>query len=158
MTGWRLGYVFVQDPEGDLKQVWDSIQRMARVRLCVATPIQVAGVEALRGPQEHIRAMISELKRRRDFSLKRVNEIPGLTAVKPSGAFYLFPRIQLSAKWTDDKEFVIDLLRETGVIVVNGSGFDPTYGKDHFRAVFLPPEDVLSQAFAAVEEFMKRHV
>ena len=158
MTGWRLGYVFVQDPKGELKQVWDAIQRMARVRLCAATPIQVAGVEALRGPQEHVREMVSELRRRRDFSVKRVNEIPGLSAAKPSGAFYLFPRIQMNSKWKDDKEFVTGLLRETGVIVVNGSGFDPVYGTGHFRAVFLPPEDVLSRAFAAVEEFMKRYV
>ncbi len=158
MTGWRLGYLFLQDPEGELRQVWDAIQRMARVRLCAATPIQVAGVEALQGPQEHVRNMVSKLKDRRELSLKRVSEIPGLSATKPSGAFYIFPKIQLNSKWKDDKEFVTDLLRETGVIVVNGSGFDPTYGKEHFRAVFLPPEDVLNRAFAAIEEFMKRRV
>ncbi|MGA3405571.1 MAG: aminotransferase class I/II-fold pyridoxal phosphate-dependent enzyme [Candidatus Bathyarchaeia archaeon] len=157
MTGWRLGYVFVQDPESKLSEVWDAIQRMSRVRLCAATPVQIAGVEALRGPQEHVREMVSELKRRRDFSWKRVNEIPGLAAAKPAGAFYLFPRIQLNSKWKDDKEFVTDLLKETGVIVVNGSGFDPVYGKDHFRAVFLPPEAILGEAFSAIEEFMKRH-
>ena len=158
MTGWRLGYMFVQDPNDDVKQVWDAIQRMARVRLCPATPIQYAGVEALRGSQEHVGKMVSELRRRRDFSLKRVNEIPGLSASKPSGAFYLFPRIQLNSRWKDDKDFVTDLLRETGVIVVNGSGFDPIYGKDHFRAVFLAPEDVLSSGFDAVEQFMIRHL
>ena len=156
MTGWRLGYLFLQDHEGELRQVWDAIQRMARVRLCAATPIQVAGVEALQGPQEHVRSMVSKLKGRRALSLKRVSEIPGLSATKPSGAFYIFPKIQLNSKWKDDKEFVTDLLRETGVIVVNGSGFDPMYGKEHFRAVFLPPEDVLNRAFAAIEEFMKR--
>ena len=157
MTGWRLGYVFVQDPEGRLGDVWDAIQRMSRVRLCAATPIQIAGVEALRGPQEHIQEMVSELRKRRDFSLKRINEIPGLHAVKPPGAFYLFPKIQLSSEWKSDEEYVTHLLKETGVIVVNGSGFDPLYGKDHFRAVFLPPEEMLTEAFAAIEEFMKRH-
>jgi len=156
MTGWRLGYLFLQDPRDALKEVWDAVQRMARVRLCAATPTQFAGIEALRGPQEHIGAMVSELKRRRDLSLKRVNEIPGLSATKPPGAFYLFPRIPANSKWKDDKEFVTDLLRETGVIVVNGSGFDPDYGKGHFRAVFLPPEEMLNQAFDAVEEFMRR--
>ena len=158
MTGWRLGYVYVQDLQGDLKEVWDTIQRMARVRLCTATPIQFAGVEALRGSQEHVREMVSKLSKRRDFSLKRVNEIPGLNAARPSGAFYVFPRIQLNSKWKDDKEFVTELLRETGVIVVNGSGFDPAYGKEHFRAVFLAPEEMLSRAFDAVEEFMNRHL
>ena len=157
MTGWRLGYVFAQDSEGRLSEVWDAIQRMARVRLCAATPVQIAGVEALRGTQEHIREMVSELKRRRNFSWKRVNEIPGLSAAKPAGAFYLFPKIQLNSKWKDDKEFVTALLKETGVIVVNGSGFDPEYGKGHFRAVFLPPEAMLGEAFSAIEAFMKRH-
>jgi len=157
MTGWRLGYVFVQDPESKLGEVWDSIRRMSRVRLCAATPVQMAGVEALRGPQEHVSEMVSELKRRRDFAWKRVNKIPGLVATKPAGAFYLFPRIQLNSKWKDDKEFVTELLKETGVIVVNGSGFDPVYGKDHIRAVFLPSEAILGGAFSAIEEFMKRH-
>ena len=158
MTGWRLGYVFVQDPEDRLRDVWDAVQKMSRVRLCAATPIQIAGVEALRGPQVHIQEMVSELRKRRDFSLKRINEIPGLHAAKPTGAFYLFPRIQLSSEWTNDEEYVTHLLKETGVIVVNGSGFDPHYGKDHFRTVFLPPEGMLSEAFTAIEEFMKRHV
>jgi len=157
MTGWRLGYLFLQDPGGGLKEVWDAVQRMVRVRLCAATPTQFAGVEALRGPQEHIHAMVSELKRRRDLSLKRINEIAGFSTTKPAGAFYLFPRIPVNSKWKDDKEFVTDLLRETGVIVVNGSGFDPDYGKGHFRAVFLPPEEMLNQAFDAIEEFMRRH-
>ena len=157
MTGWRLGYLFMQDPQGGLKEVWDAVQRMVRVRLCAATPTQFAGVEALRGPQEHIHAMVSELKRRRDLSLKRINEIAGFSTTKPAGAFYLFPRIPVNSKWKDDKEFVTDLLRETGVIVVNGSGFDPDYGKGHFRAVFLPPEEMLNQAFDAIEEFMRRH-
>jgi len=157
MTGWRLGYVFVQDPEGRLSDVWDAIQRMSRVRLCAATPIQIAGVEALRGPQKHIREMVSELRKRRDFSLRRVNEIPGLHAAKPAGAFYLFPKIQLNSEWKTDEEFVTHLLRETGVIVVNGSGFDPLHGKDHFRAVFLPTEEMLTEAFAAIEGFMRKH-
>jgi alanine-synthesizing transaminase len=157
MTGWRLGYVFAQDPGDRLNEVWDAIQRMARVRLCAATPIQIAGIEALRGPQEHIREMVSELKRRRDFSWKRINEIPGLSATKPAGAFYLFPRIQLNSEWKDDKEFVTALLKETGVIVVNGSGFDPVYGKDHFRTVFLPSEATLGEALSAIEAFMKRY-
>jgi len=158
MTGWRLGYIFVQDPNDTLKEVWDAIQRMARVRLCSATPIQFAGVEALLGSQEHLSKMVSELRRRRDYSLKRVNEIPGLTASKPSGAFYIFPRIELNSRWKNDKDFVTELLRETGVIVVNGSGFDPFYGKDHFRAVFLPPEDLLARGFEAIEQFMMRHL
>jgi aspartate/methionine/tyrosine aminotransferase len=141
-----------------MKEVWEAVQRMSRIRLCANTPVQFAAIEALRGPQDHITAMVSELRKRRDLSWKRVNEIPGLVANKPAGAFYLFPRIKaIGARWRSDEEFASELLRETGVLVVHGSGFDPEFGKDHFRAVFLPAEDMLTQAFDAIEEFMKRH-
>jgi len=158
MTGWRLGYLYRQDPGDEMKDVWDAVQRISRVRLCVSTPIQLAGIEALRGPQGHINEMVSKLKRRRDLIWKRANEIPGLFATKPAGAFYLFPRInEIGHRWKSDYEFVTELLRETGVLVVHGSGFDPMYGKDHFRAVFLPDETILTEAFDAIEDFMKRH-
>jgi alanine-synthesizing transaminase len=157
MTGWRLGYLYLQDPGDEMKDVWDAVQRISRVRLCASTPIQFAGIEALRGPQGHINEMVSKLRRRRDLFWKRVNEIPGLFATKPAGAFYLFPRINaIGQRWKTDYEFATDLLKETGVLVVHGSGFDPTYGKDHFRAVFLPDETVLTEAFDAIEDFMKR--
>lgn len=157
MTGWRLGYLYLQDPEGSLANVWDGIQRLSRIRLCASTPAQVAAVEALRGPQDHIREMVSKLKRRRDFSLKKVNGIPGLSATEPKGAFYLFPRISgIGTRWKNDEEFVSELLKETGVLVVHGSGFDPTFGKDHFRSVFLPDEGMLDEAFNAIESFIKR--
>ena len=158
MTGWRLGYLYLQDPQGKLTDVWDGILRLARVRLCASTPAQVAAVEALRGPQDHVREMVSTLRRRRDLSLKRVNGIAGLSATKPEGAFYLFPKIDgIGSRWKSDDVFVSELLRETGVLVVHGSGFDPTYGKDHFRAVFLPEESMLNEGFDAIDDFIKRH-
>jgi len=158
MTGWRLGYLYLQDPGDEMKDVWDAVQRISRVRLCASTPIQFAGIEALRGPQGHINEMVSKLKRRRDLFWKRANEIPGLFAAKPAGAFYLFPRIKaIGQKWKNDYEFVTELLKETGVLVVHGSGFDPMYGKDHFRVVFLPDEAILTEAFDAIEDFMNRH-
>jgi alanine-synthesizing transaminase len=132
--------------------------RLSRVRLCASTPVQVAAVEALRGPQDHISEMVSRLKRRRDFSLKRLSQIDGLSAAKPNGAFYIFPKIkQIGATWSSDQEFVSELLKETGVLVVHGSGFDPMYGKNHFRMVFLPEESMLERALTAVDNFMKRH-
>jgi alanine-synthesizing transaminase len=159
MTGWRLGYLYLQDPDGRLAQVWDGIQRLSRVRVSASTPVQLAGVEALRGPQDHIRDMVEKLRQRRDYSLRRIREIPALSASEPKGAFYLFPKIEcIGTKWKSDEEFVTELLRETGVLVVHGSGFDSTYGKDHFRAVFLPDETMLGEAFDAIEDFMKRHL
>jgi alanine-synthesizing transaminase len=159
MTGWRLGYLYRQDPLDEMKDVWDAVQRISRVRLCAGTPTQFAGIEALRGSQSHITEMVSKLRRRRDLAWKKANGIPGLFATKPSGAFYLFPKIEgVDGAWKNDYDFVTSLLKETGVLVVHGSGFDETYGKDHFRAVFLPDETTLEQAFEAIEVFMKRHL
>jgi alanine-synthesizing transaminase len=158
MTGWRLGYIYLQDPQGRLADIWDGIMRLSRVRLSASTPAQFAAVEALRGPQDHISEMVSRLKKRRDLSLKRVSEIRGFSAAKPNGAFYIFPKIsQIGTTWRSDQEFVDELLKETGVLVVHGSGFDPTYGKNHFRMVFLPEESMLEKAFNAIDNFMKRH-
>lgn len=159
MTGWRLGYIYTQDPNGRLKNVWEAIEKMSRVRLCASTPAQYGGLAALTGPQGHITEMVSTLKRRRDFACKRLTEIPGLRATKPRGAFYVFPKVQLQGtEWKNDNEFVTELLEETGVLVVHGSGFDPVYGSGHFRSVFLPEESMLSEAFDAIEGFMKRHL
>ena len=156
MTGWRLGYMYFHDPEDRLNHISEGVKRLSRLRLCASTPVQLAGVEALRGPQNNVDEMVSALKKRRDLAWKRINEIPGLTAVKPAGAFYIFPRINLiGSKWKNDQEFVTALLKETGVLTVHGSGFDKTYGKGHFRAVFLPPEPELTEALDAIEQFMK---
>jgi aspartate/methionine/tyrosine aminotransferase len=98
------------------------------------------------------------LRERRDFSYKRLNEIDGISTAKPDGAFYIFPKIEAMNKglWSDDKAFVLDLLREAHVLVVNGSGFCATYGKGHFRAVILPPLETLEKAFDKLETFMKK--
>jgi len=158
MTGWRLGYIYVQDPTGKLRHVWDGIEKMSRVRLCASTPTQKAGVEALTGPQTHIPDMVKKLKQRRDFVLKRIETIPRLKAAKPKGSFYVFPKVDLrGTAWRDDEQFVGELLKETGVLVVHGSGFDPDYGRGHFRSVFLPNESFLSEAFDLIENFIKTH-
>ena len=156
MTGWRLGYIYVQDPGGQLTSVWQGIRRMSHVRLCPSTPTQMAGIEALKGPQTHITKMVNTLRQRRDLTVKRINEIPRLKTAKPRGAFYVFPSVDLrGTKWKNDFEFIVELLHETGVLVVHGSGFGPTYGSSHFRSVILQDESILSEAFDAIERFMK---
>ncbi|MEM3387179.1 MAG: aminotransferase class I/II-fold pyridoxal phosphate-dependent enzyme [Nitrososphaerales archaeon] len=158
MTGWRLGYIYLKDGESRLKEVKEGLLRLARVRLCPNTPVQKAAVAALRGSREHIQDMVKRLRERRDFSLKAIEEVELLSSTTPNGAFYLFPKINLKGtKWATDKEFVLDLLRETGVTVVHGSGFGEDYGSNHFRMVFLPPLDVLGEAFEKIKKFVKTH-
>jgi aspartate/methionine/tyrosine aminotransferase len=89
--------------------------------------------------------------------LKRISEIAGLSCTKPEGAFYIFPKIEdVGSRWKTDEEFVRQLLEETGILVVHGSGFDPTYGSGHFRAVILPPIETLEKVFDLLERFMSR--
>jgi len=156
MTGWRLGYIYLKDGETKLKDVKEGLLRLARVRLCPNTPVQKAGVAALKGPRDHIQDMVWKLKERRDYCLKAIQEIELMSAATPKGAFYLFPKINLrGTRWSSDKEFVLDLLKETGVTLVHGSGFGEEYGSDHFRMVFLPPLEVLEEAFEKIRGFIK---
>ena len=156
VPGWRMGYVLFHHRD-KLDAIYDAFMRIARSRLCANSVCQRACIEALKGPQNHIQEMNKKLKKRRDFSYKRLNEINGISTAKPDGAFYIFPRIDAMKNgiWKTDKDFVLDLLNQKQVLVVYGSGFCPTYGKDHFRIVILPQLDILEESFNRIEEFMK---
>jgi alanine-synthesizing transaminase len=157
MTGWRLGYMYFYEPNGELQELKKAIEKEQRIRICASTPAQMAGIAALRGPQDHIKKMVEKLRVRRDYAWKRLNEIEGVSCAKPEGAFYVFPKIHaVGSKWKTDMEFAVELLKETGVLLVHGSGFDPVYGAGHVRGVFLPPIETLEQAFNEIERFMKK--
>lgn len=155
VTGWRMGYISIRDADGFLEELKEALLKEARARLSANHPVQRAMIAALRGPQEHIRKMVKTLRERRDYMWKRLNEIEGISAVKPAGAFYLFPKIQRS-EFRNDSEFVLHVLREGHVLLVNGSGFDRTYGSMHFRSVFLPPLETLERAADAIEDALKK--
>lgn len=157
MTGWRLGYMYFKGEGKQLDELKQAVEKECRIRICANTPVQIAGAAALNGPQDFVKDIVDRLKQRRDFAWKRLNEIEGISTTKPEGAFYIFPKIHdVGTRWKTDMEFVVDLLKETGVLIVNGSGFDPVYGKGHARAVFLPPIEELDEAFNALEQFMKK--
>lgn len=156
MTGWRLGYMYFKGEGKQLDELKLGVEKQCRIRLCANTPVQIAGAAALNGPQDMVKDIVDKLKQRRDFAWKRLNEIEGISTTKPEGAFYIFPKIHdVGSRWKNDMQFVIELLKETGVLIVNGSGFDPVYGKGHARIVFLPPICELEVAFDALERFMK---
>jgi alanine-synthesizing transaminase len=157
MTGWRLGYVYFHEQNGELQELKKAIEKEQRIRICSNTPVQMAGIAALRGPQDHVKEMVEKLRIRRDYAWKRLNEIEGISCAKPEGAFYVFPKIHaVGSKWKTDMEFAVELLKETGVLLVHGSGFDPIYGAGHVRGVFLPPIETLEEAFNEVERFMEK--
>jgi len=156
VPGWRCGYMFFHDPTDKLTDLKGAIFAEARQRLCACTPIMKACVAAFKGPQDHIKETNKKLKERAEFAHKRLNGINRVKTQKPEGAFYIFPKVDLDGKWKTDKEFCLDVLKNTGLVIPNGSGFDPVYGKDHFRSVILPPVEMMEEAFGKLEEFMKK--
>lgn len=158
MTGWRLGYIAMNSNSRKLDPLREHMPKLARLRIASNKPAQMAAVQALRGPQDHVADMVSKLRKRRDYSMKRLTAMRGITCAEPNGAFYMFPRIDgVGSRWKGDLDFVKDLLQETGVLVVHGSGFGQRYGSGHFRMVYLPPLGVLEEAMDGLEGFMKSH-
>ena len=154
MTGWRCGYICTNSDCKKLDELRINIPKLARVRISTNLPVQMAAVQALRGPQNHIKDMVQKLQKRRDYVVKRLNGMNGISCTLPNGAFYVFPKISLNSRWKDDKEFTIDLLNKTGVLAVHGSGFGRISGSEHFRIVYLPSEEILEEAMNRLEDFV----
>ena len=152
MSGWRIGYIaFNHSPK--LDSIIENLPKLARVRISTNLPVQHAALESLKGPQNYITEFVSELKKRRDLVVKRLNSIPGLSCPNPRGAFYAFPKIE-NNKYSSDQEYVQNLLESKGVLTVHGSGFGEKYGSSHFRIVFLPSLETLDSALNKIEDFM----
>lgn len=152
MSGWRIGYLAFNNSK-KLEILRENIPKLARVRIASNLPVQHAALESLRGPQDYIPKFVSELKKRRDYVIKRINGMHGLSCPTPKGAFYAFPKIE-NNKYNSDKEFVMELLKSKGILTVHGSGFGTKYGTGHFRLVFLPEIPVLESALDKIEEFV----
>jgi len=154
MSGWRIGYIaFNQSPQLDALR--ENLPKLARVRIATSLPVQYAALESLRGPQNYINNFVSEIKKRRDLVVKRLNEMPGLSCSNPKGAFYAFPKIE-DKKFGTDKEFVTNLLETKGVLTVHGSGFGEKYGSGHFRLVYLPSIEILDSAMNKIQDFVSQ--
>jgi len=152
MSGWRIGYIaFNQSNKLDLLR--ENVPKLARVRIATNLPVQYAALESLQGPQDYINKFVLELKKRRDYTIKRLNGINGISCSNPKGAFYAFPKIE-NSKFKSDKEFVLQLLKTTGILTVHGSGFGTQYGTGHFRMVFLPEIKVLEEALDKITKFV----
>jgi aspartate/methionine/tyrosine aminotransferase len=154
MSGWRIGYIaFNQSPQ--LEAIQENLPKLARVRIATSLPVQHAALESLRGPQEYINDFVTEIKKRRDLVVKRLNEMSGLSCSNPKGAFYAFPKIE-DDRFGTDKDFVTKLLEKKGVLTVHGSGFGEQYGSGHFRLVYLPSLEILDSAMNKIEDFVSQ--
>ena len=154
MSGWRIGYIAFNQ-SSKLDALRENLPKLARVRIATNLPVQYAALESLQGPQGYISEFVSEVKKRRDLVVKRLNSMPGLSCPNPRGAFYAFPKIE-DKKFGTDKEFVQNLLESKGVLTVHGSGFGEKYGSGHFRLVYLPNLEILDSAMNKIEEFVSQ--
>ena len=155
VPGFRIGWGIVSGDRAVLKDYIEAINKLLRARLSANHPEQYAIPTALDGDQSHLVTANQKLTSRRDMTVEMLNAIPGISCVKPEGAFYAFPRLHIN---TPDSIFVAELIRETGVVVVPGSGFGQVPGTNHFRVVFLPPEDVLMKAYNNIARFTEKFI
>ncbi len=151
--GWRLGWGIASGPGEAMAPFLAALNQLLRARLCANHPLQAAIPVALDGGCPHLPEVMARLTRRRDLTVRMLNEIPGITCVRPEGAFYAFPRLHIAGT---DTEWVHGLIRETGVVVVPGSGFGQVPGTQHFRVVFLPDERTLEKAYRQIAAWQAR--
>jgi alanine-synthesizing transaminase len=144
VPGFRMGWGIISGRKNVLSNYIEAINKILRARLSANHPEQYAIKPALEGDQQHLTEAMAKLTIRRDITVNMLNAIPGISCVKPEGAFYAFPRLHMKQS---DNQFVHGLIKETGVVVVPGSGFGQVPGTQHFRVVFLPPENILTKAY-----------
>jgi alanine-synthesizing transaminase len=149
--GWRAGWMAVGRSER-LDDVLAGVKKLADGRLCATAPMEYAIVAALTGDRSHQEAFRAALRERAELTTRRLNAIDGLSAVAPSAAFYAMPRVALPAGVTDE-DYVLALLRSTGVLCVYGSGFGTRAEDGFFRVVFLASPSELSGIYDTIADF-----
>jgi len=151
--GWRTGWMAVARTER-LDEVLAGVKKLADGRLCSTGPMEYAIPAALNGDRSHEASFRAALRARADLTAKRLNAIEGLQTVAPSAAFYAMPRVTLPPGVTDE-DYVLALLRETGVLCVYGSGFGTKPEDGFFRVVFLAEPKELSAIYDLVADFTR---
>ena len=153
VPGFRIGWGIISGRRQILAKYIEAINKILRARLSANHPEQYAIKPALEGDHKHLTEAMSRLTIRRDITVNMLNAIPGISCVKPEGAFYAFPRLHMEHS---DSQFVNGLIRETGVVVVPGSGFGQVPGTHHFRVVFLPSENILTKAYNNIAAYYEK--
>jgi len=157
--GYRAGWMVVSGDKKPARDYIEGLNMLSSMRLCANVPGQWAIQTALGGYQS-IKDLVKEggrLRRQRDLAYQLITAIPGVSCVKPSAALYMFPRLDPKMyPIEDDQQFINELLQETKVLLVQGSGFNWPE-TDHFRIVFLPHEDDLREAIQRIAKFLETY-
>ena len=157
--GYRAGWLVVSGDKKCAADYIEGLNMLSNMKLCSNVPGQWAIQTALGGYQS-IKDLVCEggrLRRQRDLAYELITAIPGVSCVKPVAALYMFPKLDpVVYPIADDRQFFLELLRETRVMLVQGTGFNwPS--PDHFRIVFLPHEDDLREAIARIAKFLESY-
>jgi alanine-synthesizing transaminase len=154
--GWRAGWLAVANVPR-MSDVLAAVKKMADGRLCSPGPMQYGIIAALTGDRSHQTMFRAALKARAELTTRRLNAISGMRCVEPRGAFYAMPQVSLPPGKTDE-DFVLALLRETGVLCVYGSGFGTDPRDGFFRVVFLDEPRELDAIYNLVESFTHEYL
>jgi alanine-synthesizing transaminase len=157
--GYRAGWLVVSGNKKVAADYIEGLNMLSNMKLCSNVPGQWAIQTALGGYQS-INDLVCEggrLRRQRDLAYELITAIPGVSCVKPQAALYMFPKLDPAVyPIADDRQFFLELLRETRVMLVQGTGFN-WQRPDHFRIVFLPHEDDLREAIGRIAKFLEHY-
>lgn len=154
--GYRSGWMVISGDKKDAKDYIEGLNMLASMRLCANVPGQLAIQTALGGYQSinDLVAPGGRLCKQRDLAYEMLTAMPGVTCVKPQAAMYLFPKLDANMyPIADDQQFILDLLLEEKVLLVQGTGFN-WKSPDHFRVVFLPNVDDLTEAMTRIGRYL----
>jgi alanine-synthesizing transaminase len=158
-AGFRAGWMVISGNKKAIAGYYDGLEMLSNMRLCANMPSQF-GIQTALGGYQSINEFIlpgGRLREQRDTAVNMANAIPGLSSVMPKGALYCFPKIDIARfNITDDEKFAMDLLRDQHLLLVHGTGFNWNY-PDHFRIVFLPDKETLSDAMRRLGRFLETY-
>ena len=156
IAGFRIGWMILSGNKAIAKDYIEGLKMLSNMRLCSNVPAQSVVQTALGGHQSVNDYIIpgGRIYEQREYVYKAFCDIPGITAVKPKAAFYMFPKIDTKKfNITNDEKFALDLLRDKKLLIVHGGGFN--WGQpDHFRVVYLPRIEVLKDAVGKITDFL----
>lgn len=159
IAGYRIGWMILSGNKKHVKDYIEGINMLSNMRLCSNVPAQSIVQTALGGHQSVNDYIVpgGRIYEQREFIYNALTDIPGITAVKPKAAFYIFPKIDTKKfNITDDEKFALDLLREKKILLIHGGGFN-WKEPDHFRVVYLPRVEVLEKAARNIADFLRTY-
>ena len=159
VAGYRSGWMCLAGNKKHAKGYIEGLNLLSSMRLCSNVPAQSIIQTALGGYQSANEMLLpgGRLWEQRNYIYEALNNIPGVSAVKPKAAFYIFPKLDVEKfNIFDDEQFALDLLRQKKILITCGTGFN-WHKPDHFRVVYLPEMRVLETAVDKLEEFLSTY-